>query len=59
MLWSHKISELIAAEWKTGAQAHAFEENSDTKAAIWTEDRLPWIPAVSSLPEFRRDRYEA
>ena len=29
------------------------------KAAIWTEDRLPWIPAVSSLPEFRRDRYEA
>jgi hypothetical protein len=27
-------------------------------AAIWTEDRLPWIQA-SSLPEFRRDRQEA
>ena len=26
------------------------------QAAIWTEDRLPWIPAVSSLPEFPRDR---
>jgi hypothetical protein len=29
------------------------------KAAIWTEDRLPWVPAVSSLAEFRRDREKA
>jgi hypothetical protein len=29
------------------------------EAAIWTEDRLPWIPSVSSLPEFPRDRQEA
>jgi hypothetical protein len=26
------------------------------EAAIWTEDRLPWIPSLSSLPEFRRAR---
>src|SRR5262249_7917234 len=25
-------------------------------AAIWTEDRLSWISAVGSLPEFRRDK---
>jgi hypothetical protein len=24
--------------------------------AIWTEDRLPWIAAAGSLPEFRRAR---
>jgi hypothetical protein len=24
--------------------------------AIWTEDRLPWIAAAASLPEFRRSR---
>ena len=24
--------------------------------AIWTEDRLPWIADVASLPEFRRAR---
>jgi hypothetical protein len=29
------------------------------QAAIWTEDRLPWIRGVSSLPEFPRDRQEA
>jgi hypothetical protein len=28
-------------------------------AAIWTEDRLPWTPTVSSLAEFRRNREEA
>src|SRR5215831_15843282 len=28
------------------------------EAAIWTEDRLPWIRGISSLPEFPRDRRE-
>ena len=26
------------------------------QAAIWTEDRLSWIPSLSSLVEFRRER---
>ena len=29
------------------------------QAAIWIEDRLCWIPGVTSLPEFPRDRQEA
>lgn len=29
------------------------------RAAIWIEDRLPWIPGINSLPEFPRDRQEA
>ncbi|MFL6594428.1 MAG: GFA family protein [Chthoniobacterales bacterium] len=29
------------------------------QAAIWTEDRLSWIPSLGSLVEFRRDREKA
>lgn len=53
------IQDAVASEWLDVTTCSIdTPEAYPPEAAIWIEDRLPWIPDVSSLPEFRRDRQE-
>jgi hypothetical protein len=53
------IQDDVSAEWMDVTVASLDDPGAfPPKAAIWTEDKLPWVMLDPSRPAFRRNRNE-
>ena len=54
------IQDDVAAEWMDVTVASLDDPGAfPPQAAIWTEDKLPWVMLDPSRPAFRRNRNES
>ena len=54
------IQDEVSSEWMDVTVASLDDPNSfPPVAAIWTEDKLPWVQLDPSRPAFRRNRDES